>query len=116
VGKRRAGPDGGLLIVETSVFTRQVASLLDAESYRLLQVELVRNPEAGALIRGSGGLRKIRWARRGGGKRGGLRVIYYWHPPKGILLLLVAYPKTELDVLTAAQLRALRRLIEEEFQ
>jgi hypothetical protein len=116
MNQHRVGSDGGLLIVETSVFTRQVASLLDAESYRLLQVELVRNPEVGALIRGSGGLRKIRWARRGGGKRGGLRVINYWYQSRGILLLLVAYAKTELDVLTPTQLQALRRLVEEEFQ
>lgn len=61
ITERLVGPAGGLVIVETSVFTRQVRSLVDEESYRLLQVELVRNPEAGALIPRSGGLRKVRW-------------------------------------------------------
>ena len=73
------GPSGGLIIVETSVFTRQVHSMFDEESYRLLQVELIRRPAAGAVIPGSGGLRKIRWPGSGSGKRGGLRVIYFWH-------------------------------------
>lgn len=76
-------------IIETSVFTRQIPAVLDEESYRLLQVELVRNPDAGALIRGTGGLRKIRWARKGRGKRGSTRVIYYWHRPAHTLLKLL---------------------------
>lgn len=56
-----------MVIKETSVFTKQVSELLDAESYRLLQLRLVADPEAGALIRGTGGLRKIRWQVRGAG-------------------------------------------------
>ena len=65
-----------MVIKETSVFTRQVSKRLDAESYRLLQLRLAADPEAGDLMRGSGGLRKIRWQGSGRGKRGGVRVIY----------------------------------------
>ena len=65
-----------MIIKETSVFTRQVSRLLDVESYRLLQLRLAADPEAGDLIRGTSGLRKIRWQGSGRGKRGGVRVIY----------------------------------------
>ena len=73
------------------------------------------DPERGDLIRGSGGLRKLRWAGSGRGKRGGVRVIYYWYVPGDTILLLVAYPKNEQDTLSAAQLKVLRSIIETEF-
>ena len=101
-------------IVETSVFTKQIQKELDADSYRLLQFELVRDPEVGALIRGTGGLRKIRWAGSGRGKSGGVRVIYYWHKPGEALLMLLASPRNVQDDLTPVQRKALRRLVEEE--
>ena len=69
-------------IVETSVFTRLLAGLLSEEEYRGLQAELVARPHAGALIQGGGGIRKVRWAAQGKGKSGGVRLIYYWAPPK----------------------------------
>ena len=72
-------------------------------------------PEQGALIRGSGGLRKIRWGARGRGKRGGVRVIYSWHPAEQVASMLLIYAKSEQDDLTPAQLRILRRLVQEEF-
>ena len=62
-------------IIETSIFTRRVSELLSNEAYRELQSELVIRPAAGAVIAGSGGLRKLRWAGSGRGKRGGVRVI-----------------------------------------
>jgi mRNA-degrading endonuclease RelE of RelBE toxin-antitoxin system len=105
-----------LLIIETSVFTKQIQHELDDESYRLLQAELVRNPEAGAIIRGTGGLRKIRWARMGHGKSGGARVIYYWHKPRDSLLMLLAYSKSGQEDLTPRRRKALRLLVEEELK
>jgi hypothetical protein len=63
--------------VETPVFTRVIKGLLDDESYRALQIALMLRPEQDPVIKGSGGLRKVRWARAGGGKSGGIRVIYY---------------------------------------
>jgi hypothetical protein len=66
-----------MVIIETSIFTRQVQVLLDDDDYRSLQMTLVLRPEAGGLIPGGGGLRKIRWGAKGRGKRGGVRLIYY---------------------------------------
>jgi len=101
--------------VETPVFTAAVTALLSDEEYRQLQLALLIRPEQGALIRGSGGLRKIRSGARGRGKRGGVRVIYYWHPAEQVAYMLLIYAKSEQDDLTPAQLRILRRLVQEEF-
>jgi mRNA-degrading endonuclease RelE of RelBE toxin-antitoxin system len=105
-----------VIIAETPTFTRQVRELLDEESYRQFQLELVDNPDRGRLIPGSGGLRKIRWHGSGRGKRGGVRVIYYWATEREIILLLLAYPKNDREDLTPAQLAVLRRVVEEEFK
>ena len=105
-----------MVFKETTVFTKQVKQLLDAESYRLLQLKLVANPEAGALIPGTGGLRKIRWQGSGHGKRGGIRAIYYWATRDDVVLMLLAYPKNERDDLTAEQKKVLAALVKEEFK
>jgi hypothetical protein len=104
-----------MVIIETSVFSRQVQALLTDEEYRELQKALVSRPHVGALIPGSGGLRKIRWALPGRGKRGGVRVIYYWAVSQEQLLMLFIYPKNELDDLTPAQIKILRTIVEEEY-
>lgn len=96
-------------LIETPTFTRWVAVGLSAEEYRLLQWQLLVRPDAGSLIPGSGGLRKLRWALSGHGKRGGARVIYYWKWPHRIYLLFI-YPKNARASLTPAQLRSLRTL------
>jgi mRNA-degrading endonuclease RelE of RelBE toxin-antitoxin system len=67
-----------VLFIETPVFTELVEKQLDREAYRALQLTLLLRPEQGAVIPGSGGLRKIRWGVDGRGKRGGVRVIYFW--------------------------------------
>jgi mRNA-degrading endonuclease RelE of RelBE toxin-antitoxin system len=104
-----------MIIVETSVFTRQVSAMLSMEAYRRLQITLVRNPEFGNVIRGSGGLRKMRWSSPGRGKRGGVRVIYYWAVAGERILLLFMYPKGERDDLSAGQIKVLRKIVEEEY-
>jgi hypothetical protein len=104
-----------MVIIETSVFTRQVRKLLSDEEYRQLQNELVRNPKRGAVIRGSGGLRKIRWAAKGKGKSGGVRAIYYSAARKDQLLMLFIYPKNERDDLSKAQLNILSSIVKEEY-
>ena len=98
------------------MFTRQVSELLDRESYRLLQLRLVGDPEAGQLIPGTGGLRKIRWQGSGRGKRGGVRVIYYWAVRDAVVLMLLMYGKNEQDDLTPAQKKVLVALVREEFK
>ena len=104
-----------MVIVETAVFTKRIQQLLTAEQYRHFQHHLVNYPESGAVIPGGGGLRKVRWMQSGRGKRGGIRVIYYWANTRDRLLMLFAYPKTEQDDLTPEQLRLLKRIIEEEY-
>ncbi len=100
---------------ETSIFTRLAGEHLPDDELNALQWALMADPERGDLIRGSGDLRKLRWAGSGRGKRGGLRVIYYWYVPGDTILLLLAYPKNEQDTLSAAQLKILRSIIETEF-
>lgn len=104
-----------MVIVETTVFTRQVLELLPDDEYGRLQLLLASHPDAGPLIRGGGGLRKIRWALEGRGKRGGVRVIYYWAKSKDQLLLLLLYKKSERDDLTPDQLQRLRTIIDTEY-
>ena len=98
--------------IETPVFTREIRSLLPDDDYRLLQKELLFRPEAGDLIRGSGGLRKIRWNRPGKGKRGGLRIIYYFDKPYTMYMLFV-YPKNRQETLTGRQLKYLTAIMKE---
>jgi hypothetical protein len=102
--------------VETPVFTRTVTALLDEVQYRALQLALALRPEQGDLIRGSGGLRKLRWRLKGRGKRGGVRVIYYWDAATETFYMLYAYTKQEQGDLTPQQVKVLRRLVQEEFQ
>ena len=101
-----------MVFVETPIFTKRVLNLLDDESYAALQTHLAKHPEAGDVIRGGGGLRKIRWAAKGHGKRGGVRVIYYWWTGKDRISMLFLYPKNEMDDLSAKQLKLLRRALE----
>jgi len=105
-----------VVIVETSIFTRQVLALLSDEEYRRLQTALVLHPDMGAVIPGSGGLRKLRWAVEGRGKRGGVRVIYYWAIVHDKILMLFMYAKNEQDDMTYDQIKVLRRIIEEEYR
>jgi hypothetical protein len=103
-------------IIETSIFTKQINSLLNDEEYRNLQNELILKPEKGKIIRGSGGLRKIRSRISGRGKSGGIRVIYYWIVRRELILMLFAYPKNVQDNLTASQLKILKSLVEKELR
>jgi hypothetical protein len=92
-----------VVIVETPTFTRLIREVLDEESYRLLQLELAADPGKGALIPGTGGVRKVRWAASGRGKSGGARVIYYWAKSREVVLMLAAYAKNDQVNLTPAQ-------------
>ena len=102
--------------VETLIFTGQITALVADAEYRELQQALLLRPTLGPVIRGSGGLRKVRWASAGSGRRGGIRVIYYWHVLDRAFFMLFAYPKSMQDNLTQRQLALLRRVVEEEFQ
>jgi mRNA-degrading endonuclease RelE of RelBE toxin-antitoxin system len=102
-----------LVFIEASGFTKHLREYLSDDEYGLLQKALVENPAMGALIRGSGGVRKVRWAAGGKGKSGGVRVIYYWVGAKDHIHLLVIYGKGEKDNLTPADLKRIKVLLEE---
>jgi hypothetical protein len=102
-----------MVIIETSVFTRRITELIDDDEYRFIQKQLLDNPLKGALIRKSGGMRKLRWRVKGRGKRGGLRVIYYWMVGAKHMYMLYVYPKSEQEDLTPEQLKTLKRILEE---
>jgi len=102
--------------VELPPFERYRREYLDDDGFRLLQTLLIENPKAGDVIRGTGGLRKIRFsdARRGKGKRGGLRVIYCWWLKGHQFWLFTLYGKDEADNLTSQQCAQLKGLLERE--
>lgn len=102
-----------MLFVETPVFTRELQHLMPDDDYRALQSALLLRPEAGDLIRGGGGLRKVRWGLPGTGKRGGLRLIYYWQKAEDCIYMLLVYRKSRQEDLTPQQLRILRKLVKE---
>ncbi len=100
---------GSVEFIETAVFTDLIAKLLEDNEYGDLQTALASNLEAGTLIPGGGGLRKLRWssAKRQKGKRGGIRVIYYVYSHHK-LYMVYAYDKSEQEDLTKKQLKILR--------
>jgi mRNA-degrading endonuclease RelE of RelBE toxin-antitoxin system len=102
--------------VETPVFTKALRASLSDEEYRSLQMVLLLRPEQGALVRGTGGLRKMRWAGLGHGKRGGYRIIYYYDSATETFFMLYIYPKNAQEDLTPTQERLLARLVREEFK
>ena len=101
--------------VETHVFTDLVCKTLDDDDYRALQSSLLLRPEQGPVIPGSGGLRKVRWGSQGKGKRGGMRLIYFWDKRTETYYMLFLYRKNEQGDLTKAQVQVLGRLVREEF-
>jgi len=103
-------------IIETPIFTRRIQHILSEEEYRLLQTQLINRPDSGKVIPGSGGLRKLRWSVNGRGKRGGIRIIYYWFVSDETILLLFLFAKNEQDDLTPEQLRQLKKVVEGEYQ
>lgn len=112
----RRGKLGAAEFFETSVFRRAADQLLTAEEQRALQNLLLERPDAGALIKKSGGLRKVRFGVGNKGKSGGVRVIYYHHTGRKVILLLVIYAKGQQDDLTDEQTALLRALVRKEFK
>ena len=106
------------VFVELPAFERYRADYLDDDAFRKLQSLLMLDPEAGAMIPGTGGLRKMRFAdeRRGKGKRSGLRVIYYWWDTGSQFWLFTIYDKDEMSDLSAAQRKALKEIFKKELE
>lgn len=104
---------GRMEFIETPTFTRLLSGLLTDDEYAGLQGVLVENPAAGDIIRGGGGIRKLRHALPGRGKSGGVRVIYYWLRDDGQIYMLLIYPKSKKGTLTDQEVAVLRELVKE---
>jgi hypothetical protein len=94
--------------IETQLFTRLIEDYLSAQEYVALQQALIEDPEAEAVVPGSGGVRKLRWAAPGRGKRGGYRVIYFVRRAHGVTWMLTMYPKNVTDSIPAHILKQIR--------
>jgi len=99
--------------VEHPTFTKQIESLFSDEEYRRLQTDLAANPEAGDVIAGLAGLRKLRWGAKGKGKRGGARIIYLLIPGPGIVYLFYAYTKGDITDMSSEQKKRLAKAVEQ---
>ena len=99
--------------IEATAFTKHVYDYLSEEEYLGLQSFLLQYPEAGKVVRGSGGVRKVRWAIAGKGKSGGVRVIYYFKKQDDEIWLLTIYSKTEVESIPAHVLRQIAKEIED---
>jgi hypothetical protein len=97
-----------LTVAETSAFTRDAAELWSEKEHAEFVDFIARNPEAGDLIPDTGGVRKVRWRRQGMGKRGGVRVIYFFHDAGTPLYLLMLYAKAQRDNVSPDAKRALQ--------
>lgn len=99
--------------IETRLFTRLVGEYLSDDEYRELQAALIANPESGDIVRGSGGVRKLRWRAVGRGKRGGYRVIYFAKIAQGVIWMLTMYPKNVVEDIPAHVLRHIGKEVED---
>lgn len=100
-----------ITVVEVEPFPAKAAQVWNDEERLEFVGFIASNPEAGDVMAGSGGVRKVRWSRSGTGKRGGVRVIYYFHDESIPLFLLTVYPKNQKDNLSAAELRAMKQAV-----
>ena len=99
--------------IETRLFTKLVLDYLSDDEYGRLQEALMRDPESGPVIPGSGGVRKLRWAAPGRGKRGGYRIIYYVRRARGVIWMLTMYPKNVAENIPAHVLREIAKEVED---
>lgn len=98
--------------IETKGFSKIREEYLNDDEFQLIQAFLIEYPDAGDIIKGSGGIRKVRWASRGKGKSGGLRVIYYWITADDQILFLTAYRKNEMVDLPQSAVKEMKKIIQ----
>ncbi len=100
-----------MLFIESPIFSKYVASYLSDAEYHALQLSLIDNPQQGTIVRGSGGVRKMRWAIKGKGKSGGVRIIYYVNTPHELWLITI-YGKSDTDSIKGGILRKIKEVME----
>ncbi|NRB42079.1 MAG: type II toxin-antitoxin system RelE/ParE family toxin [Pseudomonadales bacterium] len=101
-----------MVFIETSLFTRLLPSYLSDDDYAGLQSYLLQKPETGRIVRGSGGVRKVRWAPSGKGKSGGIRVIYYWKKSEHEMWMLTLYSKSERATISSHELKQIAEALD----
>ncbi len=99
--------------IETSLFTRLIYEYMSENDYLALQIHLLHHADEGKIVPGSGGVRKLRWAIRGKGKSGGIRVIYYWKATEGEIWLLTVYGKSDRETIPAHILKQIAEEIDD---
>ena len=99
--------------IEAAVFTKIINQLMSDDDYRAMQEAMIVQPDIGCIIKGTGGLRKLRWGQGGSGKRGGVRTIYYWQVSEDVFYMLYAYTKNRKTDLTSAEKKVLSELARE---
>jgi hypothetical protein len=102
-----------VIFIETPIFTKLVKATLEDANYAEFQQWLATHPDAGTLIKEGAGIRKVRWALPGGGKSGGIRVIYFWRMRDAQIFLLFLFEKGERSDLTRAQVQQLAKYVKE---
>ena len=103
---------GMLTVVESPIFQRLWPRYWDEDERAEFAAFIALNPESGSVIRGSGGVRKVRWAREGGGKSGGVRIVYLTRNEAGEVYLLTLYAKSESENISLSTLKEIRRALE----
>lgn len=101
-----------MVFIETPLFTKYLQDYLNDDEYCELQNFLIEQPEAGDIIQGTGGLRKLRWSLKNKGKRDGIRVIYYWQTSVTQIYLFTLYAKNEMSDLSSDQKKVLKKMLE----
>ena len=101
-----------MIFIETSAFTKYLPDHLPDEDYHALQSYLMQKPDAGAIVRGTGGIRKVRWAPVGKGKSGGVGVIYYWKRPDHEIWMLTILSKSEKSTIPSHILKQIAEAID----
>lgn len=103
-----------MVFIETSMFTKLILQYLSDDEYHALQWYLHQHPDTGDIVKGSGGVRKVRWAQPGKGKRGGIRVIYFWKVSASEIWLLTLYSKNEKSTMPGHILKQIAQEIDDE--
>lgn len=105
---------GFMVFIEAAAFTRRIYNYLSEEEYLGLQLYLAEHPSSGVVVPGSGGVRKLRWGMEGQGRRGGIRIIYYWKTMHDEIWLLAVYAKNEKSTIPGHVLRRIKEELDRE--